>query len=124
MGMMPGPPYPPRGPYANMPMPMMMPNYGPPPPGMMAGPGGPRGPPMMMMPMPMMGPPRGVMMPMMGPPPPMAMMPRGPRPLFANLPDYLPGAASLFEQLDKQILVRVPLPPPPFSPSAACLWPL
>jgi U6 snRNA-associated Sm-like protein LSm1 len=28
-----------------------------------------------------------------------------PRPFVAMLPDYLPGAASLFEQLDKQIMV-------------------
>jgi len=33
-----------------------------------------------------------------GPPP-------GPRPFMAVLPDYLPGAASLHEQLDRRILV-------------------
>ncbi len=39
-----------------------------------------------------------------GPPPgPHYMMP--PRPFMAMLPDYLPGAASLFEQLDKQVMV-------------------
>eukprot|EP00624_Nannochloropsis_granulata_P004122 evm.model.NODE_30747_length_47682_cov_25.534710.9 len=39
-----------------------------------------------------------------GPPPgPHYMLP--PRSFMAMLPDYLPGAASLFEQLDKQIMV-------------------
>jgi hypothetical protein len=45
--------------------------------------------------------PRGPMMPM----PPMMGPPRGHVPFMAVLPDYLPGTASLFEQLDKQILV-------------------
>lgn len=53
-------------------------------------------------------PPPGMMMPshMMGAPPPLMMAPPpGPRPFMAVLPDYLPGAASLHEQLDRRILV-------------------
>lgn len=87
-----------------------------PPPGVMMG-----GPPMPMMLPPGMNPPPGMGMPpgmQHGPPPPGMGMhpphmmmggpppPHGPRPPFvAVLPDYLPGAASLHEQLDRRILV-------------------
>jgi U6 snRNA-associated Sm-like protein LSm1 len=64
------------------------PGYGGPP-GMAMGPMGPRGP-----------------MPMMGGRPPRPYFPGQPMPMMAVLPQYIPGTASLFEQLDKQILVR------------------